>query len=85
MEEEKIGNVVKFFAKLSVAAIEITKGTLKVGDVIHITGHTTDFEEKVESMQIENKSVEKAGEGQLVGVKVKERVRQNDQVFKVSE
>lgn len=83
MEEQKIGEVIKFFSKASVAAIQITAGNLQVGDRIKIKGHTTDFEEQIESMQIENEVVQKAEVGQFVGIKVKERVREKDTVYKI--
>ena len=63
MEEKKMGEVIKYFAKIGVAAIRISEGGLKVGDQIHIVGHTTDVTQTVESMQIENKSVQEAGPG----------------------
>ena len=85
MAEELVGKVVKFFSQPSVAAIEITSGRLRVGNKIRITGHTTDFEDTVDSMQIEKESIEEAEPGFLVGVKVKERVREGDKVFKVKE
>jgi putative protease len=84
MPEEKVGKIVKFFAKPSVAAIEMTDGTLSVGDRIKIKGHTTDFEDTITSMQEENKALEKAVPGQMIGVKVKERVREHDIVYKVT-
>jgi putative protease len=83
MEEEKVGTVQKFFAKPSVAAVEVTGGVLRIGDRLHFKGHTTDFEETVTSMQIELEPVEEAKPGDLIGIKVKERVRENDHVFKV--
>ena len=83
MEEEKVGRVQKFFAKPSVAALEVTAGVLRVGDRIHIKGHTTDFEETITSMQVEREPVEEAKPGDLIGVKVKERVRENDTVYKI--
>jgi len=83
MEEEKVGKVVKYFAKVGVAAIELTAGALSIGDTIHIKGHTTDFQQEVESMQIENKPVQKADIGQTVGIKVIERARDRDEVYKV--
>lgn len=83
MAEEKVGEVVKFFAKPCVAAIKITVGELKVGDTIKITGHTTDITNTLESMEIENKKVEKAVAGDYIGVKVSDRVRPGDEVFKV--
>ncbi|HNT56312.1 MAG TPA: EF-Tu/IF-2/RF-3 family GTPase [Syntrophales bacterium] len=83
MSEEKIGEVVKFFAKPSVAAVKVTTGELNVGDTIKITGHTTDLEEKILSMEVNNAPVEKAVEGDYIGIKVSDRVRPGDEVFKV--
>ncbi len=83
MEEELIGKVVKYFAKPSVAAVEISAGVLRVGDSIHIKGHTTDLEDKVESMEVEKESIEEAAAGYLIGIKVKDRVREGDRVFKI--
>lgn len=80
MAEKKIGTISTFFTKINVAAIELV-GPLKVGDTIHIKGHTTDFNQKVESMQIEMKDIEKAKKGDSVGIKVKDRVRPSDVVF----
>jgi translation initiation factor IF-2 len=84
MEEEKVGRVEKFFAKPSVAAIEITAGVLRIGDKLHFKGHTTDFEETITSMQVENQPVEEAKPGDLIGIQVKERVRENDTVLRVA-
>ncbi len=84
MEElEEIGRVFKFFAKPSVAAIEITSGELKVGDTIMIKGETTDLTQRIESMEIDRVKVESAKAGQGVGIKVIERVRPNDKVYRV--
>jgi putative protease len=83
MEEEKVGRVQKFFAKPSVAAVEITAGVLKVGDVVRFKGHTTDFEETITSMQIDNQPVEEARPGDLLGIKVSQRVREHDMISKV--
>jgi putative protease len=85
MPEQKVGEVIKFFSKASVAAIKVTEGTLKVGDRIKIKGHTTDFEDQIQSMQIENQPVEKAEAGHLIGIKVKERVREKDVIWKIVE
>lgn len=82
-QEVEVGKVTIFFAKPSVAAIEITSGTLAIGDTIRIRGATTNFEQKIESMEIDRKPVQSAAAGQAVGVKVKERVRPNDRVYKV--
>jgi hypothetical protein len=73
-EEEEIGNVFNFFAKPSVAAINITSGELRVGDTIRIKGETTDITQKIESMEIDS---------QGVGIKVPERVRPHDKVYKI--
>jgi putative protease len=83
MAEEEVGHIVKFFAKPSVAAITVTKGSIKLGDTLMYKGHTTDFTEPVQSMQIDNQPVDEAKVGDMIGVKVKERVRENDIVFKV--
>jgi translation elongation factor EF-Tu-like GTPase len=85
MEEKKIGEVIKFFSKISVAAIRLSEGSLKVGDNIHIVGHTTDISQTIDSMQIENKNVQEAGPGADIGIKVKDRVREHDVVYKVTE
>jgi len=85
MSEEQVGVVVKFFAKPSVAAIEVTGGSIKTGDLLKYKGHTTEFEEAVDSIEVDNKSVEEAKVGDLVGIKVKERVRENDKVYKETE
>ena len=85
MAEEKVGKIVKFFSKPSVAALEITDGILAVGDRIKIKGHTTDFEDTITSMQEENQPIEKASPGQMIGIKVKERVREHDIVYKITE
>lgn len=82
MSEEMIGEVSDFFARPVVAAIELT-AALKMGDRIHIKGHTTDLELDVDSMQINNVPVEQAKAGDSVGVKVPERVRKGDTVYKI--
>jgi len=81
--EEKIGKVFKFFKEPSVAAVKIENGKIEVGDELHFSGENTDFTQKIESMQIEGEEVEKVGPGDDVGIKVKERVRPNDEVLKV--
>ena len=84
MPEEIIGKVSDFFARPVVAAIELT-AVLEVGDKIHIKGHTTDLELVVDSMQINNVDVKEAKVGDSVGVKVSERVRKGDAVYKVTD
>ena len=83
MGEEKIGFVSNYFSKISVAAVEMTDGLISVGDRLHFLGHTTDFESTVHSMQIEHKAVTEAKKGDSVGVKVPEKVREKDRVYKV--
>ena len=83
MQEEKVGKVQKFFAKPSVAAIEVIAGVLKIGDKLHFKGHTTDFEDTITSMQVDNEPIEEAKQGDLTGIRVKERVRENDTVYKI--
>mgnify|MGYP001067713527 CR=1 FL=1 len=84
MVEEEVGRVSDFFARPVVAGIELT-APLKVGDKIHIQGHTTDLEFIVDSMEINNVPVKKGKPGDAVGVKVPERVRRGDKVYKVTE
>lgn len=84
MPEEEIGSVSDFFAHPVVAGIDLT-GTLQVGDQIHIKGHTTDLELTVSSMQINNVNVNEAKAGDAIGIKVTDRVRRGDTVYKVTD
>ena len=84
MPEEEVGRISDYFKKIGVAAIEITKGSLSVGDTIHIKGHTTDFTQSVDSMQVEHLSVSVAKAGDSIGIKVKDAVRDSDIVYKVT-
>jgi hypothetical protein len=84
MVEKEIGKVFIYFSKAEVAAIKLTD-SLKVGDKIHIKGHTTDFEQKINSIQIENKSIKEAKAGDDVGIKVSDKVRPNDTIFLVED
>jgi putative protease len=83
MAEKKIGEVMKFFSKPSVAAVKIIDGELNVGDSLKFSGHTTDFIDVINSMEVDNKSVQKAVAGDFIGVKVSSRVRPGDEVFKI--
>ena len=85
MEEKRVGEVIKYFGKIGVAAIRLSEGSLKVGDKIHLVGHTTDITQTVDSMQIENKDVQEAGPGADIGIKVEGRAREHDVVYKVVE
>ncbi len=84
MPEVEIGKVSDFFAHPVVAGIDLT-GKLKAGDQIHIKGHTTDLEFTVSSMQINNAAVAEAKAGDAIGIKVSERVRRGDTVYKVTD
>jgi len=85
MAEDQVGVVVNFYVKPSVAAIKVTGGSIRKGDLLKYKGHTTDFKEEVTSIEIENQPVEEAKSGDMVGVKVKERVREKDRIYKVIE
>lgn len=84
MPEKEIGKVSDFFARPVVAGIEMS-GSLKLGDKIHIKGHTTDMETIVDSMQINNADVTEVKAGDSVGIKVNDRVRRGDTVYKVTD
>jgi selenocysteine-specific translation elongation factor len=84
MPETEIGKISDFFARPVVAGITLT-GTIKVGDKIHIKGHTTDIEFTVGSMQIDNANVTEAKAGDGVGIKVPERVRPGDTIYKITD
>ena len=83
MAETEIGYVSDYFSHPMVAGIELT-GELRKGDTIRILGHTTDLEISVKEIQIEHERVEKAGPGQSVGIKVPDRVRKGDKVYKIT-
>ena len=83
MAEEQVGVVTHFFGKIGVAAVRVTDGEIKVGDTIHIKGHTTDVTQIIDSIQMEHGSVTSARTGDEVGIKVAEIVREHDAVYKV--
>ena len=82
-EEKLLGRVTHYYSHLSVGIIELTDGELSVGDTIHIRGKQTDFTQSVDSIQIEHQNVSHAEKGKVVGVKVREKVREHDQVLRV--
>ncbi len=82
MEEKPIGKVTHYFGRISVAVLDLTE-PLKVGETIHIKGHTTDLTQKVESMQIEHKDIQEAKPGDQVAIKVTGRVHEHDVVYRV--
>lgn len=79
---EKVGEVTHYFTKISVAVVDVS-GKMKVGDKIAIKGMTTNFEQTVDSMQIEGKNIEEANPGDDIGMKVKDRVRKGDVVYRL--
>ncbi len=83
MDEVFVGTVSHYFAQPQVGAVKL-EVELRVGDLLHIRGRTTEFEQTVNSMQIEHEPVEMADPGSEVGIKVLERVRKGDQIFKVT-
>jgi translation initiation factor IF-2 len=83
MEKEKVGEVFHYFTKAGVAAINLTDSYLQVGDTVLIQGVTTNLTQKVESMQVENTPLQRAETGQSVGIKVSEKVREKDLVYRV--
>jgi putative protease len=83
MSEQLIGTVTHYFGKAQVAGIEITEGELHVGDTIHVIGHTSDFTQQIDSMQIDRAAVESAGVGDQIGIKVAEHAREHDKVYRV--
>lgn len=84
MEKQEVGRITHYFAQPGVAALVLT-GELKVGDKISIEGHTTSIEQTIESMQIEHESVETAKPGDSIGIKVSDKVREHDVVYRVME
>ena len=80
---EEVGRVSGFFARPSVAVVELA-GSLRVGDVIYMKRHTTDFQQTVTSLQVDHQTVQEAGAGQTVGLKVRDRCRRHDLVFKLA-
>ena len=81
---EPIGEITHYFQHVKAAVIKLKKDTLSNSDTIYIKGHTTDFEQKVKSMQANHTPIEKASKGQEIGLKVKSKVRHGDKVYKVT-
>lgn len=80
-EDKLVGHVTHYFGKIEVAVVELSEGELAVGNTIRFKGPSTDFEQSVESMEIDKEKVEKAETGQSFGLKVKEKVREGDEVW----
>jgi translation elongation factor EF-1alpha len=83
VEKKLVGRIAHYFSKIGVAVIELS-ADLKVGDTIRIEGGTTAFEQRVDSIEIEKQKLEAATGGQAIGLKVKEKVRPNDSVYKLT-
>jgi hypothetical protein len=82
--EERVGQVTHYYSRIRVAVLDL-RGRLNVGDVVHFRGHTTDFVQQIQSMEIEHEKVESVGPGSEVALRVDEKVRRGDYVFKVIE
>lgn len=84
MAEEKIGIVIHYWTDLEVAGVKLTDGGLKVGDTVHVKGHTSDFTQQVDSIQREHEAVEEASPGDDIGIRVVAHAREHDLVLKVT-
>lgn len=80
---KEVGKITHYYSHINVAVLEITKGSLKVGDRIRLVGHTTDFEQTVDSMQIEHLQIQEAHPGQAIGLRVIDHVREHDVVYRL--
>lgn len=80
--EQPIGIVTHYYSHLAVAVVQLNEGPLRVGDAIHIKGHTTDLRQAVESMEIDHQPVQEASAGQVFGLKVRDHVREHDQIYR---
>ena len=80
-DKEAIGVVKEYFRKPGVAAVEMLRGRVRIGDSVKFLGHTTDFQQKIKSMQINNQDIHEAGEGDFAGIMVNDRVRENDRML----
>lgn len=83
MADFKVGKITHYYDKIGVAVVELT-GDLSVGDTIKISGHGREFTQEVSSMQIEHEEIKTAKKGQTIGLKIDEKAKENDEVYKVS-
>lgn len=83
--EVRVGHVTHYYSHLGVAGVEVESGEINVGDIIHVKGHTTDFIQPVNSIELEHGHIDKAEPGQNIGIKVVEHAREHDWVMKVIE
>ncbi len=84
MAEQEIGKVTHYFNNINVAIIKLTKSVTK-GDEVHFKGHTSDWTQKIASIQVEHEDIEEAKKGQEIGIKVKDHAREGDVIYKVTE
>ena len=84
-KKKPVGKVIHYYDKIGVAIIEIGKPGLRVGDAIHIKGHIDDFDQKVESMEVEHSEVLEAVKGDVIGLKVPQKVHEGDKVYRAQE
>jgi len=84
MEEKLVGKITHYYGKINVAIVELS-APLKIGDKIHLKGHETDFEQTVSSMQIEHQNVEIAKKGEVIGLKVDQKIREGDEIYLIKE
>jgi GTPase len=82
--EERVGSVIRYFDKSSIAAVKLDFGDLAVGDTVHIKGPTTDFTQKVESLEFDHKPVDRATRGQFTGIRLSQHAKPFDLVYKVT-
>lgn len=82
MQEKEIGKITHYYGHLSVGIIELSD-SLKAGESIHIKGHTSDFTQSIDSMQIEHASIPEAKAGDVIGVKLAQKAHPHDKVYKV--
>jgi putative protease len=80
-QDQAVGVVRDYFRKVSVAAVEVTRGTIRAGDTLRFLGHTTDLVQRIESMQASHQDILEANKGDFVGIKVTDRVREGDLVY----
>ncbi|MBI5378813.1 MAG: hypothetical protein HZA23_01480 [Nitrospirae bacterium] len=81
--EQEVGVVTHYYSHLGVAVLRLTQGSLRTGDIIHVKGHTTDFRQVIESIEIEHQKVPMVTPGQSFGLKVMDHTREHDKVYKV--
>jgi hypothetical protein len=81
--EMAVGRVTHYYSNLQVAVVELDRGPLQVGDKIHVKGHTTDFEQVVDSMEVEHQRVDRAEPGEIFGLKVSDHAREHDVIYKL--